>query len=240
MLKVRQDGDLLTDTPTHSSWRELCTYACDRECWKTRVRAMRQSRVTVEINENVSGVKVSKKQKKKPKSKTPTQPVKSQLSLAVKQYRDRDAHTAFFMPRQSQRRKHKYNARCKKRRSRPEPLIDKQRAAAARADRLDRKYVHPSPSKWSPVVLEHHRQNQQQLDTTIPTTPPSINSVINYHECQQENQQNLANFSVVDSSYPDFIFSNNYNTICTTHPQPPVLHNDNRSTGGPEETNFYL
>ena len=46
MYKVPQPGDMLLDTPTTNSWRELCTYACDREYWRVRVRAFRQPRVT--------------------------------------------------------------------------------------------------------------------------------------------------------------------------------------------------
>ena len=34
------------DVPATNSWRELQTYEQDREYWRTRVRAMRQPRVT--------------------------------------------------------------------------------------------------------------------------------------------------------------------------------------------------
>ena len=46
MFKARQPGDLLMDAPVTDSWRELCTYAWDRDYWRARVRAMRQPRVT--------------------------------------------------------------------------------------------------------------------------------------------------------------------------------------------------
>ena len=46
MFKERQAGDMLMDAPETSSWRELCTYACDRDYWRTRVRDLRQPRVT--------------------------------------------------------------------------------------------------------------------------------------------------------------------------------------------------
>ena len=46
MFKAPQQGDLLMDAPSTNSWRELCTYACDKEYWKARVRALRQPRVT--------------------------------------------------------------------------------------------------------------------------------------------------------------------------------------------------
>ena len=55
MFKAPQDGDLLMDAPKHSSWRELCTYACadDREYWRARVRAMKQPRVSVVLGPHV-------------------------------------------------------------------------------------------------------------------------------------------------------------------------------------------
>ena len=31
MFKARRPGDLLMDAPETDSWRELCTYACDRD-----------------------------------------------------------------------------------------------------------------------------------------------------------------------------------------------------------------
>ena len=46
MYKSPQQGDMLMDTPATDSWRELWTYACDREYWKARVRALRQPRIT--------------------------------------------------------------------------------------------------------------------------------------------------------------------------------------------------
>ena len=46
MFKSQRPGDLLMDAPKTNSWRELCTYACDRDYWRARVRAMKQPRVT--------------------------------------------------------------------------------------------------------------------------------------------------------------------------------------------------
>ena len=46
MYKAPQQGDMLMDAPATDSWRELWTYACDREYWKARVRALRQPRIT--------------------------------------------------------------------------------------------------------------------------------------------------------------------------------------------------
>ena len=45
MFKAPKEGDLLMDAPERDSWRCLCTYACDRDYWRTRVRAMRQPQV---------------------------------------------------------------------------------------------------------------------------------------------------------------------------------------------------
>ena len=42
MFKAPKEGDLLMDAPTRDSWRCLCTYACDRDYWRARVRAMKQ------------------------------------------------------------------------------------------------------------------------------------------------------------------------------------------------------
>ena len=55
MFKERQDGDMLMDAPAHRSWRELCTYAQDREYWRARVRAMRQPRIRFLGPETVEG-----------------------------------------------------------------------------------------------------------------------------------------------------------------------------------------
>ena len=36
---------MLMDAPQTDSWRELCTFGCDREYWKARVRGLRQTRI---------------------------------------------------------------------------------------------------------------------------------------------------------------------------------------------------
>ena len=46
MFKSPREGDMLMDAPKTNSWRELCTYGCDREYWKVRVRSLKQPRVT--------------------------------------------------------------------------------------------------------------------------------------------------------------------------------------------------
>ena len=48
MFRNRKEGDLLMDAPTHESWRELRSYAADRDYWRTRVRSMKQPRIRVE------------------------------------------------------------------------------------------------------------------------------------------------------------------------------------------------
>ena len=42
MFKMRNEGDLLMDAPRTTSWRELKTYALDRDYWRARVRVMKQ------------------------------------------------------------------------------------------------------------------------------------------------------------------------------------------------------
>ena len=49
MFKTPQPGDMLMDAPKTDSWRELCTYALDRDYWRARVRSLRQPRVTVSM-----------------------------------------------------------------------------------------------------------------------------------------------------------------------------------------------
>ena len=53
MYKNPNQGDLLMDAPTVTSWRELCTYAMDREYWRSRVRKMKQPRVRVQLDSYV-------------------------------------------------------------------------------------------------------------------------------------------------------------------------------------------
>ena len=61
MYKMRREGDLLMDAPKTESWRELTTYAWDKDYWRSRVRAMRQPRVAVEVSgvQTVEGATLS-------------------------------------------------------------------------------------------------------------------------------------------------------------------------------------
>ena len=44
----------MDDAPATESWRELTTYGCNKEWWRSRrVRALRQPRVRVKIGEHV-------------------------------------------------------------------------------------------------------------------------------------------------------------------------------------------
>ena len=45
IYKSTKQGDLLMDAPKVRSWRELTSYAADKEYWKARVRCMRQQPV---------------------------------------------------------------------------------------------------------------------------------------------------------------------------------------------------
>ena len=53
MFKKRTEGDMFMDAPKHNSWRELCTYTCDREYWRARVRGLKQPRVSVETGSHI-------------------------------------------------------------------------------------------------------------------------------------------------------------------------------------------
>ena len=53
MFKRRSEGDLLMDAPCTKSWRELTTYDMNRDYWRARVRAMKQSRVSVDMGTHI-------------------------------------------------------------------------------------------------------------------------------------------------------------------------------------------
>ena len=53
MFKSRTEGDMLMDAPQDITWKELCTYACDRDFWRARVRGLKQPRVTVEVGPHI-------------------------------------------------------------------------------------------------------------------------------------------------------------------------------------------
>ena len=55
MFKSRKEGDMLMDAPPHQTWRELCSYAVDRDYWRARVRSMKQPRIRVEGPEVIEG-----------------------------------------------------------------------------------------------------------------------------------------------------------------------------------------
>ena len=46
MYKAPRSGDMLMDAPKTDSWHELRAYARDRDYWRSRVKALRQPRVT--------------------------------------------------------------------------------------------------------------------------------------------------------------------------------------------------
>ena len=41
------------DAPSTTSWRELTTYAMNRDYWRARVRAMKQPRVSVDMGTHI-------------------------------------------------------------------------------------------------------------------------------------------------------------------------------------------
>ena len=53
MYKQPLEGDLLMDAPKSKSWRELCTYAVNREYWRERVRKLRQPRISIQVGSHV-------------------------------------------------------------------------------------------------------------------------------------------------------------------------------------------
>ena len=59
--KMWRAGDLMIDSPETRSRCELTTYVWDKDYWRSRVRAMRQPRVDVEVSgaQTVEGVTLS-------------------------------------------------------------------------------------------------------------------------------------------------------------------------------------
>ena len=49
MFKDRQEEYMLMDSPKYSSWKELIKIAFEKKLWRARARALRQSRVRVDI-----------------------------------------------------------------------------------------------------------------------------------------------------------------------------------------------
>ena len=47
MFQNPKKGDILMDAPTVASWRELCTWADDKDKWRTRVRKLRAPAIGV-------------------------------------------------------------------------------------------------------------------------------------------------------------------------------------------------
>ena len=125
------------DAPDYS-WTELKQMAANRDAWRTIVHSLRDdSRLKITISD--SSTKVTTKTAPKPRlqpcaSHHKPNPVIKPKTEAVK-YRDRDAHEAFFRPRQppprrSVRLQSKKN-RVQKRKSKV-PLTNKQRQQFAR------------------------------------------------------------------------------------------------------------
>ena len=55
MFKSKTEGDMLMDAPPHQTWRELCSYAVNRDYWRATVRSMKQPRIRVEGPEVIEG-----------------------------------------------------------------------------------------------------------------------------------------------------------------------------------------
>lgn len=53
MFKARTEGDKFINVSKHNSWRELCTYTCDRDFWEPHVRGLKQPSVTVETGSHI-------------------------------------------------------------------------------------------------------------------------------------------------------------------------------------------
>ena len=149
------------DVPRGLSWSELEKLAAHRDNWRERVRVLRRPpRVEVRMNENVAGTRA---QKKKPTSFSPKQ---NKPATNTSKYQLRDAHEAFFRPREPATSSHSRRTRNTRSRAKtvkrkaltkPKALTDKERAAWARA--------------------HYHQHHGKQPTTPTPTTAPAPNLI---------------------------------------------------------------
>ena len=182
------------DTPRGLTWQELCTLAQDRDGWRQRVRNLRYgakagAKISIIWNPKLPGCKATSLHHDDHDAanldppRTPISPSK----LTARRYRHRDEHQIFFRGGGGKRKlKRKRKASNKPFEKRPN-LTDKQRAPAARAyydtnfGTGSTKNTTSTPlTPWSPRILGHHHHNTDDLNSTIPITPPAFNEMWDY------------------------------------------------------------
>ena len=187
----RSEGDLLMDAPRYHSWEELRSSAQNRDAWRRRVHQLRHgSGVTVTMNDNLPGRKAPR-HPSKDKSNSKSHMRRADISTCsprARKYISRDAHEAFFRPREKGKRKRSASQPINKKCTKRKPLTDKQRAAFTR-EHYERNHdpttsQHRPPtlptspmSPWSPTILGHQNHSTDALDTTTPITPTKIEDI---------------------------------------------------------------
>ena len=109
MFKARTAGDLLMDAPETQSWKELTTYACNVDYWKSRVRSMRQPRVDVEVTFRPDSTAVRRSRRlageSAPTTELPALRRTKVRKTEAQKYRSRDEHETFLRPATKEARK---------------------------------------------------------------------------------------------------------------------------------------
>ena len=159
-------------------WNHLTKLVSNRATWKALVRnfqtrTRRPDTATTTADTDPPPPSTAPQ----PPLTAPAKRTRKQSNLtAAQKYRARDAHYALFYPpdKNNSKRKRKCTHHTRKKRCRTPPLTDKQRAAAARA--------HWDLNHAMPPVLGHHTSNNDNHDHTLPLTPPSFKSMMEYHQ----------------------------------------------------------
>jgi hypothetical protein len=195
MFKAPTEGDILMDAPKVDSWKQLLAMADGkkgREEWRRRVRELRE---TGHANFQIP----SSRQKQPQPDSAPVRRTRQATAADAARYRRRDAHEGFFR----QRTKAAKAELCAKQRSKPKrkknprPLTDKERRAFAREHYEAHHTNKYKPWETPPPISGHHQpphtHAHAQLDSTIPITPPSVQSMLDYFHNQTQNHENLKN-----------------------------------------------
>ena len=182
MPKAPREGDLLMGAPPTQSWRQLCTWACDRDSWKTRVRALKQDKIAKKDNPKPTPVPKSNPATTTPKPKPPASP-----ATRAKRYRKRDNHELFFQL------KLKPKTRTKKKKKPPRQMTNKERAIFAR-EHYAKHHQTPTPTFSPPPILGHTINSpNDRHNTTIQMTPPSFQSMLKYQQNKSFTHRILKN-----------------------------------------------
>ena len=193
MFHNREDGDLLMDAPNAQTWKELCDMAKQRDEWQRQVQRVKkggtmQWRDNIKYRLKTGEISAPAARLIKVRSVTASTAYES-----ARQYPQRDAREAFFRPRTksqntNERKRTKVNK--KKYALTKTSLTDKERAAAAR-EHWELHYMEWTPPTISGYCNQHQQQQSDDGNQTLPITPPSVHSMIHYHDNMTVVHRNL-------------------------------------------------